>query len=174
LTGGLTQFYPLSHMKRTLPFLILCAAAFSAAADEKFLQLSLTPDVALCSRDTVIKGISLNIWGENEQSGFALGFVNGSTGNSSGMSWGLVNYAESYTGLQLGVVNYASDELKGVQLGGVNIAMRVSGVQLGCVNYAESLHGVQLGFLNIAANNPWFEEFPNKLAVVFPFVNWSF
>jgi hypothetical protein len=161
-------------MKKTLPVLILCAVAFSAAADEKFLQLSLTPDVALCSRDTVIKGISLNIWGENQQSGFALGIVNGSTGDSCGMSWGVVNYAESYSGLQLGFVNYVSDSLTGVQLGGVNVATRASGLQWGFVNYAEDLHGVQVGFINIAANNPWFDEFPDKLATVFPIVNWSF
>ena len=161
-------------MKKLIALITLCAATFSVTADEAFLQLSLTPDIALQSRDTVIKGISLNIWGENEQSGFTLGFVNGSTGDSCGLSWGIVNYAESYTGLQLGFVNYVSEEFKGVQLGGVNVAMAASGLQWGFVNYAEDLRGVQLGFINIATENPWFEEFPNKLAMVFPFVNWSF
>jgi len=90
------------------------------------------------------------------------------------MSWGVVNYAESYTGLQLGFVNYASEEIRGVQLGGVNVAMAASGLQWGFINYAENLHGVQLGFINIVTENPWFDEFPDKLAPVFPFVNWSF
>ena len=161
-------------MKKLIALITLCAATFSVTADEAFLQLSLTPDIALQSRDTVIKGISLNIWGENEQSGFTLGLVNGSTGDSSGLSWGIVNYAENYSGVELGFVNYVSEEFKGVQLGGVNVAMAASGLQWGFVNYAEDLRGVQLGFINIATENPWFEEFPDKLATVFPFVNWSF
>jgi hypothetical protein len=45
---------------------------------------------------------------------------------------------------------------------------------LGLVNYAENLHGVQIGLANIALNNPWFKEFPDKLATGFPIVNWSF
>jgi hypothetical protein len=38
----------------------------------------------------------------------------------------------------------------------------------------ENLDGVQIGLINIAMNNPWFTEFPDKLATGFPFVNWSF
>ena len=46
---------------------------------------------------------------------------------------------------------------------------------MGLVNYAETLdNGVQIGLANIAMNNGWFDEFPNKLAKGFPFVNWSF
>lgn len=161
-------------MKRLVASFIVCAAVFSASAQEAFLQLSLTPDVALQSRDTFVRGLSLNIWGENEQEGVALGFVNGSTGQSAGLSWGLVNYADSYTGVHIGFVNWAKEDFEGLQWGTVNIANRISGVQVGFVNYTESLHGVQLGFLNVAMNNPWFEEFPDKLATGFPFVNWSF
>ena len=161
-------------MKRIIALIILGAATLSATAEEAFLQLSLTPDVALQSRDTVINGISLNIWGENEQSAFALGFVNGSTGHSCGVSWGIVNYAESYTGLQIGFVNYVSEQFEGVQLGGVNVAANASGLQWGFINYAENLRGVQIGFINIVTENPWFDEFPDKLAMVFPIVNWSF
>jgi hypothetical protein len=143
-------------------------------AEEKFLQLSLTPDIALHSRDTVINGISLNIWGENEQHCFALGFVNGSKGDSSGFSWGIVNYAERYTGLQLGIVNLSSDLVTGMQWGTVNVANNVSGLQMGVVNYTKDLHGVQLGLANIVLNNGWFDKFPDKLAKGFVFVNWSF
>jgi hypothetical protein len=161
-------------MKRIVALVALCAATFTATAEEKFLQLSLTPDVALESRDTVIKGISLSIWGENPQSAFAFGFVNGSTRESCGLSLGLVNYADSYSGVQLGIVNYAREEFVGLQWGGVNIATRASGLQLGFVNYAESLKGVQLGFINVVHDNPWFDQFPDKLAMIFPIVNWSF
>ena len=162
-------------MKRISAILLVCAATCSVLAEEKFLQLSLTPGIALQPRDAVIAGISLNIWGENEQRALTIGFVNGSTGESAGLSWGIVNYAERYTGLELGFVNYVSEEFTGVQLGGVNVAAsHATGLQLGFVNYAASLQGVQLGFINVIEDNTWFENFPDKLAVVFPFVNWSF
>jgi hypothetical protein len=137
----------------------------------------------------MVKGLSLSIWGENPQQSLAIGFVNGSTGDSAGLSWGLFNYAESYTGVQLGWVNvstehfvgfqdgwinYAQGTFKGLQYGLVNISEDTTGLQLGVVNYAEKLHGVQIGLVNMAMNNPAFTEFPDKLAPGFPFFNWSF
>ncbi len=56
----------------------------------------------------------------------------------------------------------------------VNYAQEFHGLQWGFVNYAVELHGVQIGLANIAINNPWFDEFPDKLATGFPFFNWSF
>lgn len=166
------------------------ATQVKAADGEPFLQLSLTPDVALHSRDTTIRGVSLGIWGENPQHGLTLGIVNGSTGESSGFSWAFgVNYADSYTGVQWAfvnvsktsfdgwqsaAVNYSEGRFTGLQSGFVNYAQEFKGLQLGAVNYAENLEGVQIGFLNIAVNNGWFDEFPDKLATAFPFVNWSF
>ena len=162
-------------MKRIILTLILAAVVMGVQAqDSKFLQLSLTPGVALQSEDTVIKGISLNIWGENPQKAFAFGFVNGSSGDSAGFSWGLVNYAETYKGVQFGFVNTASELFVGWQNGFVNVAKEAHGLQWGAVNYAETMKGVQIGFLNIITTNPWFDEFPSKLAKGFVFVNWSF
>jgi len=184
-------------MKTLLATSILLVLAVSARSDDtaaaapqdsKFLQLSLTPDIALQSRDTLIKGVTLNIWGENPQGAFALGFVNGSTGDSSGFSLGLANYAENYTGVQWGFVNCATgkfvgwqdsfvnfaQEFKGVQSGFVNIADTASGLQFGAVNYTREMNGVQIGFANIITENPWFKEFPDKLAKGFVFANWSF
>jgi hypothetical protein len=162
-------------MKRIITTLVLGMTALGTqAADGKFLQLSLTPDIALHSRDTTIKGISLNIWGENPQSGFTMGFVNGSTGESCGFTMGLANYSESYTGVQFGFVNISKEHYKGWQDGFVNIAKEFRGLQTGVVNYTETLHGVQFGLVNIVKENPWFTEFPNKLAKGFVFVNWSF
>ena len=144
-------------------------------ADEPFFQASLTPDIAIHDKGTHISGICLSIWGENPQSAFALGFVNGSTGESKGLSWGFfVNYSDTYTGVDLGMVNWSKVKFTGVQFGAVNVADEYHGLQLGFVNYSENLRGVQLGFANIARNNPWFNEFPDKLATGFPFVNWSF
>ena len=63
----------------------------------------------------------VNIWGENPQHGFALGFVNGSTGDSSGFSWAFFyNYADSYTGVEWSIVNYSQTSFVGWQAGMVN------------------------------------------------------
>ncbi|MEY4918182.1 MAG: hypothetical protein RL616_2095 [Verrucomicrobiota bacterium] len=166
----------------------LIIGTVSLRAEECF-QASLTPDIAIHSKITQINGLALSIWGENPQSAIALGLVNGSTGDSSGLSWSLVNYADSYTGIAWGVVNisrtsfvgwqdgtvnFAEGHFLGLQMGALNVTEEMNGLQIGVVNYAEHLHGVQLGFLNVAMNNPWFNEMPDKLATGFPFLNWSF
>ncbi len=175
-------------MKKLIIIPVLIASAAGLRADE-FFQASLTPDIAIHAKTTEIRGLSLNIWGENPQQSLHLGFVNGSTGDSGGLSWGLVNYADSFTGVAWGVVNlsngkfvgwqngpvnFSQDTFVGLQSGWINVAQKMHGLQLGFVNYAEDLRGVQLGFVNVALNNPWFTEFPNKLATGFPILNWSF
>ena len=171
-----------------LAFLLISAAGLQAA-DAHFFQASLTPDIALYAKTNEIRGITLDIWGENPQHSFNLGFLNGSTGDSSGFSVGLVNYADAYTGVdwsilnlsktsftgwQAGMVNVSSGKFSGLQSGWVNLAQECHGLQLGLVNCSEKLHGVQVGLVNIANNNPWFKEFPDKLATGFPIANWSF
>jgi len=175
-------------MKNTLIAASLILGATSLWADTP-IQLSLTPDIALYPRTTFVRGVSLNIWGENPQCGLTLGFVNGSRGESSGFSWGLVNYADSYQGVQWGLVNisqenyvgwqdglvnYSQGTFQGYQSGLVNVTEAATGFQLGLINYSQNLNGVQVGLLNVAMNNGWFDEFPNKLAQGFPIVNWSF
>ena len=149
-------------MKKLVLVLLGCLIATGAFADTKGFQLSLVPDVAIHSSSTHIKGVSLNIWGENPQTGFALGFVNGSTGSSSGLSIGLIaNYAQSYKGFQWGTINYA-ESLHGLQLGFVNIAK-------------SSDAGLQFGLINIMSQTQkWFTGFPNELAPGMVFVNWRF
>jgi len=162
-------------MKKVLFAVLICLVATSAYAETKPFQLSLVPDVAIHSKDTRIEGVTLNIWGENPQSALALGFVNGSTGDSAGFSWGLCNYAENYTGVEWSWVNYASGNFKGWQSGLVNYAGTLTGLQLGCVNYAETAKsGVQIGFINVIPKNEWFKAFPNQLAKGMIFVNWRF
>ena len=140
-----------------------------------FFQASLTPDIAVHSKTTETSGLTLNIWGESPHHGCTLGFVNGSTGESSGFTWGFfADYDESYTGAALAMVNYSKVKFSGLQWGAVNVANEFHGLQLGMVNYSVNLRGVQIGLANIALNNPWFNEFPDKLATGFPFVNWSF
>ena len=176
-------------MKTSLILCALLAGTAGLQADESLFQASLTPDIAIHPRTTQINGLALNIWGENRQSSLNLGFVNGSTGDSQGLTWGLVNYADSYTGVawglinisrerffgwQDGALNYAQGTFIGLQSGWINVAQDFQGLQLGFVNYAENLNGVQLGLVNVALNNPWFNDFPDKLATGFPILNWSF
>jgi hypothetical protein len=182
-------------MKKLLIIATLAAGVAGIKADESAFQASLTPDIAIHSKTTQINGLALNIWGENPQHSLNLGFVNGSTGDSQGFSWGLVNYDDSYTGVQWGIVNYSKGGFigwqggilfcpclvnvsqgyfKGFQEGFINVADDAHGLQFGAFNYAEKLNGVQIGLINVIPSNGWFDDFPNKLARGFPIVNWSF
>ena len=179
-----------SFMKKIFAVAALTAAITTGrAGDITGIQLSLTPDIALYPRTMEVHGLSLNIWGENPQFGLTLGLVNGSRGESAGFSWGIVNYAETYHGVEWGVVNVCTKEFigwqrgivnvsegtfEGYESGIVNVSQDTTGFQLGVVNYARHLDGLQIGLANIAVNNPWFTEFPDKLATGFPIVNWSF
>lgn len=168
----------------------LLLIAHVGLADRPF-QLALTPDIAIVPRGETVRGIALNIWGENEVRGLSLGFVNGHVGNSAGFSYSLIGtYAEDYRGViwggfftyttgevagwQSALVNISRGEFTGLQTGFVNWGEDVKGLQLGLVNYANRLHGVQIGLANIVATNPWFTNFPRDLATGFPIVNWSF
>ena len=71
-------------MNKLLAVLTGVLSVSAVMASEPF-QLSLTPDVAIHDRNERIEGFSLSVWGENPQSAFALGLVNGSTGDSSGL-----------------------------------------------------------------------------------------
>jgi len=179
-------------------FIIACSlivAAISVPAAESGFQASLTPEIAVHPKDTQINGFCLSIWGENPQTGLALGVVNGSTGESKGFTWSVYNYAESYTGVSWGLANYsttsftgwqggilffpcivniAEGKCVGFQEGLVNYAEEFHGFQLALVNYTKELHGVQIGIVNIAMNNSWFHDFPDQVATGFPIVNWSF
>ncbi len=162
-------------MKKLLMVALICVAASSAYAESKPFQASLTPDIAIHSRGTYIKGVSLNIWGENPQTAIAFGFVNGSSGDSSGFSWGLVNYAENYTGVEWAAVNYAKGNFTGWQAGFFNYTGRLKGLQLGVINYAKTAEsGLQVGLVNIIEQNQWFTGFPGELAKGMIFVNWRF
>ena len=162
-------------MKKIFIITALVISAAGLQAEEHGFQASLTPDIAVHSKTTETSGLTLNIWGESPHHGCTLGFVNGSTGESSGFTWGFfANYDESYTGAALAMVNYSKVKFSGLQWGAVNVANEFHGLQLGMVNYSVNLRGVQIGLANIALINPWFNEFPDKLATGFPFVNWSF
>jgi len=180
-------------MKKMLFFAclgIIMVSAGLAMAESKPVQLSLTPDIALFDRNTKIEGLALSIWGENPQTALAIGFVNGSTGSSAGFSFGLLNYADSYKGVQWAPVNYVKSDflgwqsafinctegsVKGLQTGFVNYAGRLTGLQFGFVNYgAAAENAVQIGLINLLPENEWFTKLPSELAPGMIFVNWRF
>jgi hypothetical protein len=75
--------------------------AGGAFAQTKPFNASLTPDYSVYGRNVTIEGLTLSIWGENQQTSLALGIVNGTTGNSAGLSWGyILNYGDNYKGVQ--------------------------------------------------------------------------
>jgi hypothetical protein len=179
-------------MKRRLAVLALAWIASGIfASGGPPIQISLTPDLALFNRSERIEGVCLSLWGENPQAALALGVINGSTGDSGGLSWALfLNYADNYTGIQwapinytrgdflgwqAGFVNYTGGAMKGLQTGAVNYAGHLTGLQLGWVNYAASAEtGVQIGLVNLMPGNRWFTGLPNELAPAMIFVNWCF
>ena len=177
-------------MKKSLAIIVGIISVGSAMASQP-LQLSLTPDIALVDRDERIEGLALSIWGENPQTALALGLVNGSSGESAGLSWSLIlNYAENYKGIhwaainyttgtflgwQSGFINYVGGRMKGLQTGPVNYAGRLTGLQFGLVNYAETAEtGVQIGLINLIPSNAWFTNLPDELAPGMIIINWCF
>lgn len=158
-------------------FFALCGVSVHAQTMEAPFQLSLTPDIAVHSDNTIINGVALNVWGQNPQRALNIGFINGSTGHSSGVSLGLANYAENYSGAQLAwFANYASGRFSGLQWSIFNYAETLKGVQLGWVNFADNVEkGLQVGLLNIMRNNIyWFGALPNEVAPMMVLVNWHY
>ena len=178
-------------MKKLLAILLGVMAANTVIAGNRPIQIGITPDIALFGRGERIEGLTLSIWGENPQTALALGFVNGSTGESAGLSWAVIlNYADSYKGIQWapinytkmdflgwqsGFVNYTEGSMKGLQTGVVNYAGKLTGLQFGLVNYAEAAEtGAQIGLVNLIPQSRWFTGLPNELAPGMIFVNWRF
>ena len=178
----------MKKLQIVLAGLLIAGGAF---AQTRPFNASLTPDYSVYGRDVRIEGLTLSIWGENPQTSLALGLVNGTTGNSAGLSWAyILNYADNYKGIQWapinyvkgdflgwqgGLVNYTAGFMKGLQSGVVNCAGTLTGLQFGLVNYAEAGEtGVQIGLVNLIPSNEWFSGLPNQLAPGMIFVNWQF
>ena len=66
---------------------------------------------------------------------------------------GLFSYAfNSMAGVQIATFTRTGD-LHGMQLGFWNIATSVTGLQIGAINYAERMSGVQIGAINVIKNS---------------------
>jgi hypothetical protein len=176
-------------MKRVSLAAFVLVLAGAAPAGEPAFQASLLPNCAIHPSTATIRGLTLSLWGHNEQRALALGVVNGTIGNSSGLSLGALNYGETYRGAQWGFVNVDSTEFRGWQLGLLNYCDGgVTGLQSGWINYAARLNAVQVGLLNVAdrvdfgvqvglvnimmQNKQWFGGAPESLAPVMAIVNW--
>lgn len=100
---------------------------------------------------------------------------------SIGAQLGLLNYADTFCGLQESLVNISSGKFTGLQTGfidcandldgvqcgfyfllGVNVVNRsMRGCQIGLVNYAHRIDGgLQVGLVNIAPQNGWLPVLP--------------
>lgn len=150
-------------MTKTIKTFVLCVIAClitsTAFAGTKAFQASVAPGIAIHNRHQKIEGRTLSIWGENPQSSLAFGIINGTAGESSGVSLGFVNYGNSY---------------KGVQFGFLNTDKKLVGAQFGFLNYAKNTGtGFQFGLINIiSTNKKWFSNFPNEIAPFMLFINW--
>jgi len=177
-------------MKKLLTCLSMILVSAGAMAETRPFNLSLTPDVAVYSRTDTVEGVTLSVWGENQQRSFALGLVNGMKMDSVGLAWGIVNYADNYKGVQWAAVNYSKqddlgwfssavnftqEKMTGLQTGFVNYAGFLKGVQFGFINYSDDgKAGVQIGLINVMPKNKWFDGMPNELAPGMIIVNWRF
>ena len=186
-------------MKKLLACLATVLVSTAAMAGTRPFNLSLTPNIAVYDRGETVEGLTLSVWGENQQTSLALGIANGTIGQSAGLSVGFLNYADDYKGLQWGLVNYNKGDflgwqggflfgivgnavnytggsMTGFQAGLVNYAGSLTGLQLGLVNYAKDTDGgVQIGLVNvIRSNTHWFAELPGELAPAMILVNWRF
>jgi len=150
-------------LNQAIKILILCVIASvitsSAFAGSQAFQASLAPGIAIHDRHQEIEGLTLSIWGENPQTSLALGIINGTAGNSAGVSLGFVNYGDTY---------------KGVQFGFINTDKNLHGAQFGFLNITDGKKtGFQFGLLNvIKTNKKWFSNFPNEIAPFMLFINW--
>ena len=194
-------------LSKTLPTLLsslaLVAAAATAKAEAVFQFGFFAPDLQLVDSTEDVRGLRIDfVYGENRNvSGVDLGIVNSTTGDFAGFGWApganLVegdavgvqwSWIYSHTegeftgwqsgivarigglgscGLQSGWINLNETDFTGAQLGLFNKAETLKGLQLGFVNWAERLDGgLQIGLVNYAANSDIYK--------VLPIVNWQF
>ncbi len=94
------------------------------------------------------------------------GLINYSSKLMTGLQLGLgANFSKGSTqGVQIAGFNQTSDELSGIQIGGVNLARDIegknsimetqsTGIQVGLINYSKKMNGFQLGLINLSGYN---------------------
>ena len=188
-------------MKNYRPLLIAAAlaAAVSAQAVDEPLQLSLwVPDLQLCSAQSDIWGLRLDIYGQNNNlTGCDIGFVGILTGEMNGFSHQYIynRIDRDAFGVACGLILHVGGEACGYQVGcaafferdftglcgGVysDVAGTLHGAQVGFVNRCTELDGVQFGFVNMAEKGYGLQIglvniFNEGFCPVFPFFNFHF
>jgi hypothetical protein len=145
----------------TLLFVCFTSISYS---QEKSIQLSLFNPIQIVPESQSISGFRFNlIYGKNANvSGFDLGLVNHSTGLQNGVQWGVVNVTDrGVTGWQAGFANISKGSSVGLQTATVNYHQgHFKGLQFAIVNYAATLHGLQLGLINIIGEGGFLPVFP--------------
>ena len=171
-------------MKKTL--ILFCLAALMAAPamalDLTPLQIGIAGSKAQIFRpETEVVGLRLNvIMSDNEDvTGLDFGIVSRSERMSAiqlnlanivdseftGLSVGLFNQMGSVSGFQAGLFNNVTHDMTGFQMGLFNVADDSSGIQIGLINRSTSMHGLQIGLVNIIEEGP---------CTFFPIVNAAF
>ena len=149
--------------------LFVCFTSISHS-QEQSIQLSLFNPIQIVPESQSISGFRFNlIYGKNANvTGLDLGLVNHSTGLQNGVQWGVVNVTDrGVTGWQAGFANISKGSSVGLQTGAVNYHQgHFKGLQFSVVNYAATLHGLQLGLINIIGEGGFLP--------VFPFFNFDF
>jgi hypothetical protein len=125
----------------------------------KPLQLALVPTVQLVPQDQSIRGLRLNIYGDNQNmSGVDIGLMHETKDRFSGVGFGLLNIAHGETrGLQFsGIYSGADGRMSGLQVGMVNRSANIHGLQIGLANFADDMTGIQIGLWNeIKSKEQW-------------------
>jgi len=134
-----------------LPALLLAVVATLAArADESSpVMLSLLDPVQWPSSQCDVSGFRLSLlYGEcADFAGLDIGLVGRAAGDFRGLSIGGANIvSRRLVGLQVGLVNWNSN-------GDMSSKRRSIGVQYGFLNYADSLLGLQDGWINTSSGN---------------------
>jgi len=137
------------------------ATANPAPASEtaKPIQFALVPTVQLVPQDQSVRGLRLNIYGDNQNmSGVDIGLMHETKDRFSGVGFGLLNIVHGQArGLQFsGIYSGADDRMSGLQVGIVNRSNNIHGIQIGLANFADDMTGIQIGLWNeIKSKENW-------------------
>ncbi len=135
------------------------AAAAPVQEVVKPIQLALVPTIQLVPQDESIRGLRLNIYGDNQSvSGVDIGLMHETKSRFGGVGFGLLNIVHGEArGLQFsGIYSGADDRMSGLQVGIVNHSGNIHGLQIGLANFADDMTGIQIGLWNeIKSKENW-------------------
>jgi len=139
-------------------FIGVCGASVASAQDGGNytpFMLSFASPLEVPFRDFDVGGLRLSIiYGEcRDFDGLDLGLAGRATGHGNGLQSCAINIIDGDgVGLQANwLVGFVKGEYDGLQVGGVNYAVKAQGLQIGLLfNGADYMQGVQIGLINVA------------------------